>query len=94
MKNPFVSWRFSQFSSSVPGPPGFQGLETGKHQGYAGRLQEEKNMDWITSSYSRAMGNCVQVRGTQVRDGKDPDGPVLTFSGSTWGRFIQEIKQG
>ena len=64
-------------------------------------------MDWTKSSYSFSNGNClewrtssycdsgacVQVRGAQVRDSKDPDGPVLSFSGTAWGRFIREIKQ-
>ena len=49
-------------------------------------------LEWRVSGYNGSNGHCVQVRGAQVRDSKDPDGPVLSFSGSTWGRFLQEIK--
>jgi hypothetical protein len=50
-------------------------------------------MDWMKSSYSKALGNCVEVRNSEVRDSKDPDGPILSFDGSTWGRFLAEIKK-
>jgi len=68
-------------------------------------------LNWITSSYSKALGNCVEwrapghsysegncveARGDSydvfLRDSKDSDGPVLTFSGSTWGRFLDQVK--
>jgi hypothetical protein len=53
-------------------------------------------MDWTKSSYSRSNGNCLEWRTSssdaQVRDSKDPDGSVLTFSGSTWGRFLAGVK--
>jgi hypothetical protein len=40
------------------------------------------------------MGDCVEVGGgVQVRDSRDPDGPVLAFPGSTWGRFTAALKQ-
>ena len=52
-------------------------------------------VEWRTSSYS-AGGNCLEARhdGTvQVRDSKLGDAsPVLTFGGSTWGRFIAGLK--
>lgn len=48
--------------------------------------------DWHTSSYSTYNGNCVQVRladgAVQVRDSKDPDGPVLTFTRDEWTAFL------
>ena len=55
---------------------------------------------WATSSYSNSDGdNCVQVRraglaGVQVRDSKDPDGPVLTFTAAQWHAFTTAIKNG
>ena len=55
--------------------------------------------DWATSSYSTSNGgNCVQARDTgravQVRDSKDPDGPVLTFAKASWTAFATAIKNG
>lgn len=51
-------------------------------------------VQWRTSSYSASMGDCVQVRCTQVRDSKDPDGPVLSFQVSAWGEFLAAVKAG
>jgi hypothetical protein len=53
---------------------------------------------WRKSSYSFSNGNCAEAgtcaNGVAVRDSKDPDGPVLTFSGPAWGRFTGALKQG
>ena len=52
--------------------------------------------DWRTSSLSRSNGNCVEVGSgpgaVGVRDTKDRGGPVLKFSGQTWGRFVAGLK--
>jgi Domain of unknown function (DUF397) len=53
---------------------------------------------WRTSSYSGSNGGtCVEVAGNlpgvvAVRDSKDPDGPVLTFSRADWAAFVAEIR--
>jgi hypothetical protein len=51
---------------------------------------------WRPSSHSFSLGNCVEVGSTPgvvgVRDTKDREGPVLTFSGQTWGRWIGRLK--
>jgi len=43
-------------------------------------------------------GNCVQARaaggGAEVRDSKDPAGPVLTFTRSEWAAFLTAVKTG
>jgi Domain of unknown function (DUF397) len=43
-------------------------------------------------------GSCVEVRRTdraiQVRDSKDPSGPVLTFTTREWAAFIGGAKDG
>jgi hypothetical protein len=54
-------------------------------------------MNWIKSSYSASQGECVEVAdlpdgGRAVRDSKDPDGPVLTFTADAWRRFTDEIR--
>lgn len=54
-------------------------------------------MEWQRSSYC-AGGACVQVAveagAVLVRDGKDPDGPVLTFTAAEWGAFVARVKAG
>ena len=52
---------------------------------------------WRKSSHSGSQaGTCVEVawlaRGTAVRDSKDPDGPVLTFSRTEWHGLLTRIK--
>jgi hypothetical protein len=55
---------------------------------------------WRTSSYSGSNGgNCVEVatlpgRSLAVRDSKNPDGPVLTFSRAEWRSFTAALKLG
>lgn len=55
--------------------------------------------DWAKSSYSTPNGgNCVQARDTgravQVRDSKNPDGAVLTFTAVQWAAFTTAVKSG
>lgn len=54
---------------------------------------------WIKSSHSAGNGACVEVRTSShdevlVRDSKDPDGPVLTFTRAEWTAFILGAKVG
>jgi uncharacterized protein DUF397 len=64
---------------------------------------------WSKSSYSSGNGNCVEWRrcdsatcvevgiggyDVQVRDSKDPEGPVLRFSSSEWMAFITGVQAG
>ena len=65
-------------------------------------------VEWRKSSHSAGNGACVQWRksshsggtecvevadGVQVRDSKDPDGPVLAFTPAEWRAFIGTLKQ-
>jgi hypothetical protein len=56
------------------------------------------NGAWVKSSRSGSQGNCVEVRRSdddiQVRDSKDPDGPVLTFTHAEWDVFIISTRAG
>jgi hypothetical protein len=50
-------------------------------------------LSWVTSSFSFANGNCVQVArlpdgGIGVRDSKDPAGAVLRFTPAEWHAFL------
>jgi hypothetical protein len=52
-----------------------------------------RDQGWFISSYSTTNSNtCVSVRfvdGTaQVRDDKEPDGPVLVFNRGEWEAFL------
>jgi hypothetical protein len=54
---------------------------------------------WTKSSRSSSTGSCVEVRWSedghvQVRDSKNPDGPMLTFSLARWSAFMDETKYG
>jgi hypothetical protein len=57
------------------------------------------NAIWVKSSLSFSNGNCVEVASLPggeigVRDGKDPDGPVLTFTPGQWGAFVGRARLG
>ncbi|WFF03418.1 DUF397 domain-containing protein [Micromonospora sp. WMMD964] len=48
---------------------------------------------WRTSTRSGSEGDCVEVAGfaesVGVRDSKDRQGPVLTFTPSAWAAFVE-----
>lgn len=48
-------------------------------------------MTWRKSSYSNPH-DCVEVAwpsgAVAVRDSKNPDGPILTFSPAAWRRYV------
>lgn len=52
---------------------------------------------WRKSTRSAAQGDCVEVADNlpsvvAVRDSKDPDGPVLTFSPQAWAEFVEDVR--
>jgi hypothetical protein len=56
----------------------------------------EFNGGWFKSSYS-GTGGCLEVRlGTTVlvRDSKDHDGPVLSFTHAEWTAFLRGVVNG
>lgn len=57
------------------------------------------SQEWKKSSRSGANGgSCVEVRRQdetiQVRDSKDPNGPVLNFTPSEWVAFVDGTGKG
>ncbi|MCM3884309.1 DUF397 domain-containing protein [Frankia sp. R82] len=57
-------------------------------------------LHWRKSSYSGGTGgNCVEVAtlpdgGRAVRDSKQPDGPVLSFTPTEWAAFVAGARDG
>jgi hypothetical protein len=56
-------------------------------------------MSWKKSSFSNGGGACVEVASNVpgivgVRDSKDKDGPVLTFTPEEWHAFAAGIRDG
>jgi hypothetical protein len=53
---------------------------------------------WFKSSRSGNNGQCAEVRdrgdAIDVRDSKNPNGPVLTFTPAEWGAFVEGVKAG
>jgi hypothetical protein len=61
-------------------------------------VEDQIEPRWRKSSYSgNGGGDCVEVARNlpgvvAVRDSKDPDGPVLSFTRSEWERFISRLR--
>ena len=54
---------------------------------------------WRKSKQSAANGGCVEMRRSadgvvEVRDSKDPTGPVLHFTEFEWAAFLDGAKKG
>ena len=53
---------------------------------------------WIKAAASNASNNCVEMRrhnGTiQIRDSKDPDGPVLNFTAAEVAAWVDGASKG
>ncbi|MBW4719430.1 DUF397 domain-containing protein [Saccharothrix obliqua] len=51
---------------------------------------------WRKASYTEGNDNCVEVahvtRGVAVRDSKNPDGPVLTFSPNGFAGLLNHLR--
>ncbi|MFD6755347.1 DUF397 domain-containing protein [Micromonospora gifhornensis] len=61
-------------------------------------MADTTTVRWRKSSRSGNQGNCVEVAdalpggGVGVRDSKDPNGPVLTFSPTSWTTFTTSLR--
>lgn len=59
----------------------------------------QTDLRWRKSSYSANQGDCVETAslpdgGMAVRDTKDRDGAMLTFTADAWAEFTSAIKDG
>ncbi|MFF5670779.1 DUF397 domain-containing protein [Streptomyces hygroscopicus] len=55
------------------------------------------SVEWLRSSYSVGMNNCVETAllgpdRLGVRDSKNTAGPVLLFTPSSWASFLEGLK--
>lgn len=54
--------------------------------------------EWRKSSRSDSNGNCVELRDrggrVEMRDSKDPSGPVLGFDHNAFAAFTEDVKAG
>lgn len=58
-----------------------------------------EDLPWRTPSGCPNGPTCVEIAelpggGVAVRDGKDPDGPVLRFEAAEWASFLAAAKAG
>jgi hypothetical protein len=63
------------------------------------RTDELADVAWIKSSRSGVNGNCVEVAflgegRVALRDGKNPQGPVLRFTPGEWAAFVDGVVDG
>ena len=62
-------------------------------------IPDLESSHWRRSTHSDSSGgNCVELAGLPaeiaVRDSKDPDGPVLTFTPDEWRAFTLGVQDG
>lgn len=54
--------------------------------------------EWHKASYSGASNDCVEVRehanAADVRDTRNREHGHLTFAGSEWAAFLEDVKSG
>ncbi|MFI7080751.1 DUF397 domain-containing protein [Micromonospora sp. NPDC049903] len=55
-------------------------------------------LNWKKSTWSNAGGDCIEMatppEAVLVRDSKDRQGPVLSFSTGQWAGFVRGVKGG
>ena len=61
------------------------------------RTTDSSGREWIKAGAS-TQNDCVEVHfrqdGVDVRDSKNPEGPILSYSESEWAAFKAGIKDG
>lgn len=66
------------------------GMDTGN--------QPDGITEWRRSSFSGPTNDCVEVRSMHshldVRDSKDPEGAMLTFTAQAWRAFVGAVRAG
>lgn len=73
-------------------------VEDGKPSGGTKLIRSAEHAQWRRSSYCGSNA-CVEVAHVDddaylVRDAKDPDGVVLSFTAAEWAAFLSAVKAG
>ncbi|MDT3396207.1 DUF397 domain-containing protein [Streptomyces sp. B1866] len=60
---------------------------------------QQNQSEWFKSSYSAQNGNCLEARhradgALDLRDSKNPSGPVMTVCGPEWAAFVSGVRAG
>lgn len=59
---------------------------------------ERNNLAWLKAQSSTINGQCVEVASTAgrivIRDSKDPDGPILVYTRTEFGAFLNGARNG
>jgi hypothetical protein len=60
---------------------------------------DDSRLVWVKSTHSGDKTQCVEVAalpdgGRAVRDSKNPNGPVLLFTGMEWRAFVAGVRDG
>ena len=60
---------------------------------------DQSKARWIKSSASQGNGACVETRSVKegeilVRNSRDPEGPILSFTKAEWVAFVAGVKAG
>ncbi|MBV6700635.1 Scr1 family TA system antitoxin-like transcriptional regulator [Kitasatospora aureofaciens] len=66
-------------------------------EGLLNMMPTKADAPWRKSSYSgNNGGNCIEVTdgspGQLVRDSKDPEGPILSFTPTAWQSFVEAVR--
>ena len=55
------------------------------------------DLDWRKPSACGVTAGCVEIaqrREVVIRDSKNPEGPVLTYTPAEWAAFVDAVKKG
>ena len=59
---------------------------------------DRESTTWIKAAASMDSGNCVQMRRNadmvEIRDSKDPNGPILRFTGAEFAAWLDGATRG
>lgn len=60
-------------------------------------MRPDSETTWRKSSHSSYKENCIEIAGLShaiaLRDSKDPNGPALVVSRSTFAQFVRQVRE-
>jgi len=66
---------------------------------YGGPMTNDISKDWYKSSFCTSSANCVETRmhtdgSVDIRNSRDPQGPVVSFTKDEWTAFLSGVRSG